>query len=405
MGKVATEATLREGVEVLKVIAKSQINYFESYADIANIVKSGLAQEFFEIGDQIVTKFTKGTTEYDCPWDVVAFRDVELEDGSTVHGMVIQMHYASLDGVQFDQNEAFYVVTDSPLVAGTYYITMGNAWGSNVVANKTYHFTLTQDVPVGGQLQIGTATAETSNLPDTAPANWRVRVYASADTATPTEILTMTEGASGTSLGTLSSSTKYGVSGMNNMQRAGYGYNRWGQSALRQYLNSDATENDWWTPQNPYDRVPNQLATIKAFKQGLPSAFVDIIKPVKVVTALNTVSDSEIGTTETTYDAFFPASLEEEYIVPQLSGVEGAYFPYWKNTLELDSPQAQGAAGTNANHIRFALENHSSAQTCRLRSANRGYATYAWLVYPSGTASSGGYATTAYRFAPACVIC
>ena len=151
------------------------------------------------------------------------------------------------------------------------------------------------------------------------------------------------------------------------MQRAAYGYNRWGQSAMRQFLNSSAAADAWWTPQNPYDRRPDQLAMLPGFMAGFDEAFLNIIQPVKVVTALNTVSDSEIGTTEVTYDTFFLASLEQEYCVPQLSGVEGEYWEYWKRRLGLSSPQGSGAANTNPSHIRYAYNARTSAQACRLR--------------------------------------
>lgn len=195
---------------------------------------------------------------------------------------------------------------------------------------------------------------------------------------------------------------------MNNLQRAAYGYNRWSQSAIRQWLNSDADVGEWWTPQNVFDRPPQQLATLRGFMAGLPSDFKAVLAPVKVTTALNTVTDSDIGTSEDTYDTFFLPSLEQEYIVPQLSNVEGAYWPYWKERLGLSEPQATGSAGANANHIRYAIESHTSAQNVTLRSAYRGFGCYRWYLSTTGYAYSYGYgyglAATALRPAPACVI-
>ena len=137
---------------------------------------------------------------------------------------------------------------------------------------------------------------------------------------------------------------------------------------------------------------------------GFDSEFLNIIKPVKVVTALNTVSDSEIGTSEVTYDTFFPAALEQEYIVAQATGVEGDYWEYWKRRLGLSSPQKTGEDGKNAFHIRYVYNAQTSAQYCRLRSASRGSAHSTWYVYTTGYAN-GSNATTASRCAPACVIC
>lgn len=77
-----------------------------TYDEIAMIVRAGRAEKKFKIGDQIVTKYTDTSgTQYDMPFDVVAFRNVELEDNSTVPGMIIQSHYATVEDMQFDAPE------------------------------------------------------------------------------------------------------------------------------------------------------------------------------------------------------------------------------------------------------------------------------------------------------------
>ena len=370
--------------------------------DIAQIVQTGSASKFFTLGDQIATTWQKGNSQLDLPLDIVAFHDIETQSEETKKAMWLQSHWA-VDAVQFDASEAIYYC-DEALPAGTYHFIIGTTWGSHCVKDKAYSFTTTQEIPAHGQIVIGTNTGfYTWGAPDQSPANWRVYTFSNAMSITPIETLTLTEAANGTLLGTLSAATKYGSTGLNNLQRAGYGYNRWSQSAIRQWLNSDAPAGEWWTPQNVYDRPPQQLATLPGFMAGLPDDIKAILKPIKVTTALNTVSDSGIGASEDTYDIFFCPSLEQEYIVPQLANVEGAYWPYWKERLELDSPQAQGSAGTNENHIRYAIENHNSAQYVRLRSAHRSYACYTWYMSTSGIANNH-YATNATRPAPACAI-
>ena len=409
-GHLIVDGIARQNLLLTQLIsATAEATPVATLREIHEIVRAGEAANVFSIGDQINLNYNDGDADYVLPFDIVHFGDVELADGETVPGMYIQSHYA-MQGVQFDQNEGFFVVPAGGLAPGTFHFTMGNSWGSNVVSGEVYSFTTTQSYAEGDIWQLGKANSEVSGLPDAAPSTWRVRTYKAVGTvqaglaATPTEVLELTASSSGTDLGTLSSSTKYGTSGLNNMQRAAYGYNRWGQSAMRQFLNSSAAADAWWTPQNPYDRRPDQLATLPGFMAGFDEAFLNIIQPVKVVTALNTVSDSEIGTTETTYDTFFPTSLEQEYIVPQLVGAEGEYWEYWKRRLGLSSPQGSGAANTNPNHIRYAYNARTSAQYCRLRSAYRGTALSAWYVNSSGYAY-GYSATYAFRCAPACVIC
>lgn len=378
--------------------------------EIHEITQHGEAPNVLNIGDQINVRWNNGTADYILPFDIVHFGDVELQDGETVPGTFIQSHYA-LEGIQFSQNEGFFVIPAGGYAAGTtFHFMMGNSWGSNVVANKSYQFTLAQAYAEGDIFQLGKQNDETSALPDTAPAQWRVRTYKATGSVvaglveTPTEIVTLTEGTDGTDLGTLSTSTKYGTSGLNNMQRAGYGYNRYSQSAIRQWMNSAAAAGAWYTPKNPYARRPAQLASMRGMMAGFDQEFLDILKPVKVRTALNTVSDADLGTYEDTYDMFFLASLEQEYITPQLANVEGPYWEYWKRRLGLTSPQGTGGANANANHIRYAYNAKSSAQNCRLRSAFRGPSYSAWHVNSTGSAN-GYYATYAYRAVPACVIC
>ena len=407
-GEKIVEGIARQNLLLTQLItAQEGATPIQTLNEIAEIVRRGEAPNVFNVGDQIMVNWNNGQNDYVIPFDIVHFDDVVLQDGETVPGMFIQAHYA-FEGVQFDQNEGFYVVPSGGLSAGTYHFKMGNNWGSNVVADKSYEFTLTENYAEGDILQLGTATSEVSGLPDTTPANWRVRTYkASGSTpaglaANATEIVTLAEGTGGTDLGTLSSSTVYGTSGLNNMQRSAYGYNRWSQSAIRQWMNSGAAAGSWFTPQNPYDRKPDQLASLRGMKAGFDEGFLNILKPVKVTTALNTVTDSQIGTSEDTYDMFFLASLEQEYCTPQASGVEGAYWEYWKRRLGVSTPQASGTINTN--HIRYAYNAKTSPQYCRLRSAYRGYASYAWLVYSSGFLTNSG-ATYANRAVPACVIC
>lgn len=404
-GKEIVGALDRQNLLLTRMItAESDVTPVATLNEIHEIVMAGEAPNVFHYGDQINVNYNNGTSDFILPFDITHFGDVVLQDGETVPGMFIQSHYA-MQPVAFDGNEAFYVDYNgsefADLPAGTYHFTMGNSWGSNVVAGKTYQFTTTQ---AGKLFQFGTASSTIGGLPDQNPANWRVLVFANQTDLQPLERVALTEGTDGTDLGTLSSSQKYSTTGINNMQRASYGYGRYGHSAMMQWLNSPANAGGWWAPQNPFDRPPDQLASLQGFMKGFNEAFLNILKPVRVRTALNTTSDSELGTYEDVYNTFFPASLEEEYIVPQLSGVEGEAWEYWKRRLGITSPQAYHPT-VNAAHIRYAYENRTSAQSCRLRSAIRGYAYSAWFVYSTGYAYSGYVATGALRCAPACVIC
>ena len=394
----------RQNLLLSQMISTSEATPAAELTEIHRIVQAGEAPLVFSIGDQLMLNYNDGSQSYVLPWDIVHFGNVELQDGETVPGMYLQSHYA-MQGVQFDASEAIYYCS-STLPVGTYYFTIGTNWGTHCVSGKSYYFTTTVEIPVGGQIVVGKNNDfYTWGAPDVAPSNWRVHTFSSASSITPLDTnLALTEGTSGTNLGSVASNIVYGDTNPNNLQRAAYGYNRWSQSGIRQWLNSSAAASGWWSAQNVFDRPPQQYSSMRGFMDGFDEAFLNIIKPVKVTTALNTVTDSGIGTSENTYDTFFPASLEQEYIVPQLANVEGEYWEYWKQRLGLSNPQITGSTGTNAYHIRYGYNAKTSAQTVRLRSAYRGNAHITWNVYTTGNVTSN-YATNANRTAPACVIC
>ena len=305
-----------------------------------------------------------------------------LENGEVVHGMHLQAHYAHPFGVQFSNARAFLRGPDV-LAAGTYNIMLGSDWGSNAKANTYWSFTLTQDVPAGGRL------AGFIQMPDVAPSNWKVISYA-ADAITKIETVSVISGQNGTDLGTLQYDARNG--NLNSMQETAYGWNRWKTSAIRQYLNSDQPKGKWWTPQDEWDVAPDQLATKDGFLCGLPDDMKQAIKTVKVVTYTNTVQDG--GEADVTYDKVFLPSLEQMYINPQISG-EGAVHESGKRRRGSSTKLQQYQ--TYPRLIHYAVENHTSPQFVRLRSAFRGSAYSPWNVLSSGYVS-GSYALNASRF-------
>ena len=125
---------------------------------------------------------------------------------------------------------------------------------------------------------------------------------------------------------------------------------------------------------------------------------------MRVRTALNTVTDAAVGTYEDTYDKIFLASLEQEFITPQASGIEGEAWDYWKQAVERSTPTPWYKTFAEGGHpITYGIDGKTSAQNVRLRSAYRGYAYSTWNVYASGYVYYY-YAVSSSRFAPACVI-
>lgn len=388
------DTTLQDIAQSLQTIAFTQAANLENISNwdqISGLSRNGYAQKIFNYGDQFVEKWTDtaASTEYEYPWRVNHFENVELENGEVVPGMYLQAHYAHPFGVQFSQNRAFLRCPNG-LQTGTYNITLGAAWGSkDAQKDTTWQFTLTQDVPVGGCLN------GFYQMPDVAASTWKVTSYA-ADRITKIETVSVLSGSEGTALGTMQMNTRNGD--LNSMQETGYGWNRWKTSALRQYLNSDQPKGKWWTPQDDWDVAPDQLATKDGFLRGLPENMLRAIKTVKVVTYTNTVQDG--GEPDITYDKVFLPSLEQMYYNLQIAG-EGNAHEYWKRRSgsKTKLPQYQALPRM----ITYAVENHTSPQAVRLRSAYRGSASFTWCVNSSGNAN-GDYATRAFRFAPLVVI-
>lgn len=374
---------------------------YSSMSQIASIVRSNGVDEnkkLFPIGDQIIMPWkdmddpahNTDETAYQVQWDIVHHGLVTLQTGEVVPGMFLQMHKCSAYGVQFSHQQAFYACPDG-LAAGTYYVTFGSSWGSKGAnAGTSWNFTLTQDVPAGGLL------SGFESLPDVATSSFSVKSLASATAESPIETVAVSSGAAGTDLGTMQFTTTSDGS-PNCMQKVGYGSNRWGTCAVRQYLNAKGL--NWFAPKEKFDIRPDQFNKY-GFMSGFDDDFLSAIKPVKVTTALNTVEGFD-KTTEDTFDIFFLPSLEQMNVVPQLANVEGPYFEYWRQRGGVDHLLAQ--YGTYPEYKTPAI-NSTSPQYVRLRSASRGHALNTWSVHASGYVYYY-YASHAIRFSPVCVIC
>lgn len=380
---------MREDFVNLKEYVKGA-NLPETWEQVVLAIKSKLYKEMYAVGDKFsnIWKDTNNSNkEYDNPLRINHFEDgLELEDGTTVNGMWLQTVYAHLKGVQFSHQQAFYVSGDG-MVAGTYCVGFDYTWGDKgyVTKGDYWNFTLTKDVPAGGRL------AGFYGAPDQPQTNWRVYVY-SADGKTVLETVSaINKGQEGTLLGVM---TAYGDENLNGIQQMAYGDNRYATSAIRQYLNSDKPKGEWWTAQTKWDIAPDQLSQIDGYLCGMDPELLAVLKPVKVVTYCNTVTATgQKQVKDITYDKVTLISLEQMYIEPQAAG-EGEAHEYYK---ELNGTAKKFQWWQTYEILKtFAVENPTSLQNVRLRSASRGFAYNTWNVYSSGYVSSYG-ASYAYR--------
>lgn len=395
-GRVVCEDNTEVNIgDLLKQIATVQTGTVDvsSWTKIRNLRKSGLAEKVLTVGDIIDDTWTDvaAPKEYPYQWHVADFQPIELQNGDTEASMLVQAHWAHPFGVQFSHQRAFLACPDG-LPVGSYYFTIESAWGNNVKAGDIVCFKTTKVVPAGGRV------SGCYGAPDQAKANWRIYTH-SADGKTQIETITptFTKTDSATNLGTQHLNKREG--NLNSTQEMAYGWNRWKTSALRQYLNSEAAKGAWWTAQDEWDVAPDQLKDKAGFLSGCSADFLSALQIVKVTTFANTVNDG--GGEDTTYDRVFIPSMEQMYCAPQIKG-EGTYLEYWKQRSGATAPLAQW--GTYPNIITYAVENHTSPQNIRLRSATRGYANGTWYVNSSGYVNSCSNASNASRFAPLVVI-
>lgn len=380
---------MREDFVNLKEYVKGA-NLPETWEQVVLAIKSKLYKEMYAVGDKFsnIWKDTNNSNkEYDNPLRINHFEDgLELEDGTTVNGMWLQTVYAHLKGVQFSHQQAFYVSGDG-MVAGTYCVGFDYTWGDKgyVTKGDYWNFTLTKDVPAGGRL------AGFYGAPDQPQTNWRVYVY-SADGKTVLETVSaINKGQEGTLLGVM---TAYGDENLNGIQQMAYGDNRYATSAIRQYLNSDKPKGEWWTAQTKWDIAPDQLSQIDGYLCGMDPELLAVLKPVKVVTYCNTVTATgQKQVKDITYDKVTLISLEQMYIEPQAAG-EGEAHEYYK---ELNGTAKKFQWWQTYEILKtFAVENPTSPQYVRLRSAYRDTAYDTWYV-GSGGYVNYGYASSAYR--------
>lgn len=369
---IPRETTMQDIAAALKSIAFSQAAKQENLSDwaqLSGLSKNGYLKELLDFGDQIKETWTDTTTNqaYEFPWQITHFDEAELEDGEIIQGTFLEAHYTVPFGVQFS-NRAFLRCPDG-LEAGTYHLKLEKDWGDNAKADTYWQFTLTKPVPAGGSV------AGFTRMPDTATSTWKATSYA-ADGITTIETVAITSGSDGTDLGTMQFTTRNG--NLNSMQESGYGWNRWKYSAARQWLNSDQPKNKWWKKQDDWDIAPSQLSQKDGFLCGLPADMIAVLKPVKVITLANTVSDG--GVTDITYDKVFLASFVEMNI--NINTDEGTPHEYWQRRT--NSKTKLEPWKSYPCMIRYSAANHTSPQNVFSRSAHRSSAYYVMNVNTAG---------------------
>ena len=364
----------------------------DSWEDIKNAVRLGLGARLFPVGYEFTTYDSDQSRNI--VWVVRDHDHHTAANGRLEHTMTLETKYVysltsgSYKSLQFDAPEAMYYAAEG-LAAGTYNFTWNYATGSMV--NGTYQFTLTQAVPAGGQIVLGT------NSSSTAITSCKVSTYASVGATSAIESnIAVTAGDGGTSLGEMSA-TASTEENLNCCQRVMWGSNNNAQSAARQWLNSSAAAGSVWTPTNKFDRAPSWNSGSSGFMHGLPSDFLAVVQPAVVPCRTNSVFEvaSLDGTVFTTNQVY---NLAEKFFL--LSRPE--IFGDWDSSSYKDGTQLEYYEGLTATE-RIKRDAAGSARHCWLRSPIPGRANYERIVNTGGSLDSN-VAGNAYGVAPACII-
>lgn len=372
------ESTMREVANALNVIAFAQagnMGSIENWETIKQLVRQGLGPKAFPIGTQLVATHS----EYgNVVFDVVAHNQHSDPAGHYLYSMTLQMHDV-IYGRQVDNTEAL-LYCPTGLAAGTYHFTLLSGYNTTHGGGKTLQFTITTPVPSGGVVMFPWAY----NTQSTAT---KISTYESRSSTVALETVAVSEGADGVDLGTADGKTE----NMNHTHRICCGSNNWGESAARQWLNSDAAAGAWWNPQTIFDRPPS-YASAAGFLNGFAPEFVAAMGAVDIVTAKNTVYEAgnDVGGSYTTRDRVFPPSITEVGFGNNNGIAEGSVMPYY-------------VGATNTDRIKYDITNASTARSWWLRSIDTSYAYSVRHILTSGALSN----TLAYNgsgLAAACVI-
>lgn len=275
--------------------AKNQdLHFTKSWEGFKKLCQTGAVSRFFAVGDQLECQYNGK----DLVWDIVHIGD--KEDGSKY--VILQTHNCLDDTMPFDEREAIFKAP-AELPAGTYHfktpltgVTETN-WTDPKKSgwSKTWQFTTTKAVPKGGIITFGNTADYNVDI-----ATRKIVTRAAPESDANIETLSLTEGTEGTDLATLGT--------VNHAQRVCYGYNRWRDSDIRQWLNSDAEAGKWWSQRNDFDTRITTMYGAAGFMHGLDEDFRAVITKSKITTNTNKITED--GSNDTTYDYFFLPTMK-----------------------------------------------------------------------------------------------
>lgn len=327
-----------------------------SWADVQRVVRMGLANKFFTIGDQFTAKYAG----VDYLWDVIGIDHDVPVDPRFAHSLTVQAHDCLMN-CAFDAAELLYFA-EQILPVGDYKFY-------DSYSAKNFGFSIATPIELGGSIEVSAWSGEI-------PTQIKTKNAAGV----LLETIPVIESAAGTLIT------------CNDLRRVHYGSNNYLESNIRNWLNSDAVT---YSPvkTHKYDVLSTAAPySTGGFLKNLDPDLRSVIGPVKKQVAKNTVTDG--GGQDLMEDTAFLLSRTEVY-----SGAEGvttgeSAYPYYS----MLAPAATTAE--LAGRIKYLS---GTARYWWLRSPGVANSYHPRFVHTSGYVSYG-YAIYAYGLAPACTI-
>lgn len=305
-----------------------------TFAGIQRCVRDGKIAQYFTPHVTQITTYRNGSP---IVWDVVAIDHDTPSDPQYKHSLTLQTHDCVAE-LQYDAAEALYS-QDTVLPAGTYYFCVTSHTWHSADVGKNFCFTLSNDVPAGGQIVI------TMRYNDTFDGR-SINIYSSGQSAEVIETTTLAAGDSGVFLGNVGNAVN---GNFNSVHRLSLGSNNYNESALRQWINSDKKTGQVWSPQSKWDRPPAWATNTAGFLNGLDPDFINVVGSTHIVTARSVNYEGGANKDESD-DKFFLISRREGYAGNELSAViEGEPYPYYSDYSDLSAP----GTGNDVNRIKY----------------------------------------------------
>ena len=361
----------------------------ETWEDVKNAVRLGLGSALFPVGYEFIT--LDSDTGNDIIWVVRAHDHHKAANAKLTHTMTLEMKnvYSTASGtynnLQFDRTEALYYAEEE-LAAGTYNFSLLEGYRTEYGGGKTLSFTLANPVPAGGIITFPWGEQDQST-------NTKINTYAGNVATATIESVNVTESTEGISLGTAN-----GAGMLNYTPRVCCGSNNYAQSAVRQWLNSNAAVGtDWWTPQTKYDYLPVSMRSYNGFMHGLPSDFLAVVQAASVPCRTNSVYEiNSLDGTEFAINQIY--TLKDKFFLLSRPEIWGT----WDSANYKDGEILEFYEGlTNTERIKY--DAAGSARNCWLRSPVHGD-TYGERIVGASGGLSSGRANYAYGVAAACII-